>query len=163
MAGTPPLLSGPSLRGRLAAQAYGGDDTRPAPGAIRRVDELMCTEVFALHAGTGLAAALASLEAAGHAQAPVVSSEGALLGMLVVPVFGFGAGIDAETPVSEVMRAPIEPAALGTDIRAVARLLIAAGLPGLPVTDAAGRVCGFIGRADIVRAVGRDPPLDLWI
>lgn len=159
------IASGPgvSLRGRQAAQAYGGDSVRPAPDKIRRVDELMSTEVFALSADTTLGLALRALEASGHAQAPVLAADGALLGLFVPPLFGFAAGVDTDTPISEVMTTPIEAAALGTDIRAVARLLIAVNLPGLPVTDAAGRVCGFIARADIVAAVGQEPPLDLWI
>jgi CBS domain-containing protein len=36
------------------------------------------------------------------------------------------------------------------------------GLPGLPVTDEAGVLSGFISRTDILRAVAADPPLDLW-
>ena len=36
------------------------------------------------------------------------------------------------------------------------------GLPGLPVTDDAGVLSGFISRTDILRAVAADPPLDLW-
>ena len=156
-------LPGASMRSRQAAQAYGSDIAKPALETIRRVDELMSTSVFALHGATGVAAAMASLEASGHAQAPVLGNDGALLGLFVPPLFGFAAGTGADTPVSEVMITPVEPATLGTDIRAVARLLVASHLPGLPVVDAAGRICGFIGRSDIVRAVGQDPPLDLWI
>jgi CBS domain-containing protein len=44
----------------------------------------------------------------------------------------------------------------------VAGVLLDTGLPGLPVTDEAGVLIGFISRTDILRAVAADPPLDLW-
>jgi CBS domain-containing protein len=151
------------VRARQAAQAYGQDDAPTAPQAIRRVDELMTSQVFALDSGMKLAAALQALEASGHAQAPVIGADGKLAGLFVPPLFGFAAGVAADTPLLQVIHAPVEAAAVGTDIRAVARLLVAVNLPGLPVVDAAGRLCGFIGRGDIVRAVGQEPPLDMWI
>lgn len=152
-----------SVRARQAAQAYGQEDTALAPQIIRRVDELMTAEVFALDSGMNLATALQALEASGHAQAPVIGPDGKLAGLFVPPLFGFSAGVSADTPLLQVINAPVEAAAAGTDIRAVARLLVAINLPGLPVVDAAGRLCGFISRGDIVRAVGQEPPLDLWI
>lgn len=151
-----------SLRGRQAAQAYAQDDTAAAPQPIRRVDELMTSEVFVLNSDTRLGAALQALEAAGHAQAPVVGPDRRLLGLFVPPLFGFAPGIDAETPLVQLLAAPVEPASPATDIRAVARLLTATGLPGLAVVNATGQLCGFITRGDIVRAVGQEPPLDLW-
>ena len=47
-------------------------------------------------------------------------------------------------------------------LRRVAAVLLDTGLPGLPVTDEAGVLSGFISRTDILRAVAADPPLDLW-
>ena len=44
----------------------------------------------------------------------------------------------------------------------MAAVLLDTGLPGLPVTDEAGVLSGFISRTDILRAVAADPPLDLW-
>ncbi len=49
-----------------------------------------------------------------------------------------------------------------TALRRVAGVLLDTGLPGLPVTDEAGVLIGFISRTDILRAVAADPPLDLW-
>ncbi len=162
-ADAPEGASRQSVRARQAAQAYGQEEATTAPQTIRRVDELMTAEVFVLDSGMKLAAALQALEASGHAQAPVVGPDGKLAGLFMAPLFGFGAGVTADTPLLQVIRAPVEAAVPGTDIRAVARLLMAVNLPGLPVVDAAGRLCGFIGRGDIVRAVGHEPPLDLWI
>ena len=43
----------------------------------------------------------------------------------------------------------------------VAGVLLDTGLPGLPVTEEAGVLIGFISRTDILRAVAADPPLDV--
>ena len=68
----------------------------------------------------------------------------------------------ARRPVSEVMVSPVPTVAADTELRRVAAALIDTGLPGLPVTDEAGVLVGFIARTDILRAVASDPPLDLW-
>lgn len=44
----------------------------------------------------------------------------------------------------------------------VSAATVGTGLPGLPVTDEAGVLAGFIARTDILRAVAADPPLDMW-
>ena len=68
----------------------------------------------------------------------------------------------ARRPVSEVMASPIPAVTADTELRRVAAVLLDTGLPGLPVTDEAGVLAGFISRTDILRAVAADPPLDLW-
>lgn len=83
-------------------------------------------------------------------------------------------------PVSEVMFSPVPAVSPDADLRRVARVLLDADLPGLPVLesveggdDAAarepagggpkdGELVGFISRSDLLRAVVNDPPLDLW-
>ena len=49
-----------------------------------------------------------------------------------------------------------------TDLRRAASLLLGTGLPGVPVTDPAGQLLGFVSRSDLLRAIVADPPLDLW-
>lgn len=65
--------------------------------------------------------------------------------------------------VVDVMWTPVPSMALNTDIRRVARVLLDTALPGLPVGDDDGRVTGFVSRADILRAVRGDPPLEFWV
>ena len=68
----------------------------------------------------------------------------------------------ARRPVSEVMLSPVPTVSADAALRRVAAVLLDTGLPGLPVTDEAGVLAGFISRTDILRAVAADPPLDLW-
>lgn len=107
------------------------------------------------------------------AQAPVVDALGRVIGLLLradmAPLDLLpepGAVKDAielaRRPVSEVMVSPVPAVAADTALRRVASVLLTTGLPGLPVTDEAGVLAGFISRTDILRAVAADPPLDLW-
>ena len=107
------------------------------------------------------------------AQAPVVDALGRVIGLLLradmapldlLPEPGaVQQAIDlARRPVSEVMASPIPAVTADTELRRVATVLLDTGLPGLPVTDEAGVLAGFISRTDILRAVAADPPLDLW-
>ncbi|GKT25982.1 CBS domain-containing protein [Acidovorax sp. SUPP3334] len=107
------------------------------------------------------------------AQAPVVNAQGQVVGLLLradmaplelLPEPGsVKDAIElARRPVSEVMVSPVPTVAADTELRRVAGVLLDTGLPGLPVTDEAGTMTGFISRTDILRAVAADPPLDLW-
>ena len=107
------------------------------------------------------------------AQAPVVNAMGLVVGMLLradmapldlLPEPGsIKAAIElAQRPVSEVMISPVPTVSIDTELRRVARVLLDADLPGLPVTDEFGALSGFISRNDILHAVAADPPLDVW-
>lgn len=107
-------------------------------------------------------------------QAPVVDAQGALVGLVtraeLLPAQWLTPAVDDATtwkarlaqPVSDVMWSPVPSAHVDTDLRRVASLLLETGLPGLPVTENAGNVIGFVSRSDLLRALATDPPLDLW-
>jgi len=107
------------------------------------------------------------------AQAPVVNAQGRVVGLLLradiapVDLLPQPAAVPqaiarARRSVSEAMVSPVAAVAPDTALRRVAGVLLDTGLPGLPVTDDAGVLQGFITRTDILRAVVADPPLDLW-
>jgi len=107
------------------------------------------------------------------AQAPVVDAQGHVVGLLLradmgpVDLLPRQATVQraislARRAVSEVMVSPVPTVAEDTELRRVALVLLETGLPGLPVTDEAGLLAGFISRTDILRAVATEPPLDLW-
>ena len=107
-------------------------------------------------------------------QAPVVGTDGVLVGLLSRAELMQQERLPGPEShalvwcallmqsVVDVMWTPVPSVAVQTDIRRVARVLLDTGLPGLPVVDDAGVVIGFVSRSDILRAVVADPPLDLW-
>lgn len=106
-------------------------------------------------------------------QAPVLNARGQVVGLLLradmapldlLPEPGAvqQAIALARRPVQDVMVSPVPTVAPYALLRRVAQVLLDTDLPGLPVTDAAGQLQGFVSRSDILRAVAGHPPLDLW-
>jgi CBS-domain-containing membrane protein len=110
----------------------------------------------------------------GIGQAPVIDSQGHLVGLLTrADLLKPNRLPDPDShalvwrallmqSVKDIMWTPVPSAWPDSDIRHVARVLLDTGLPGLPVVEDHGTVVGFISRSDILRAVVTDPPLDLW-
>jgi CBS-domain-containing membrane protein len=160
---------------RSAVQAY-ANTTRPETHRhpLSLVDDILSRNVITLADTATVGDAWALLAQHGIGQAPVVSDDNVLVGLitradLTHPDRLPGPQLHAlvwhalmAQSVVELMFTPVPSAAPGTDIRRVARVLLDTGLPGLPVVDEAGRVTGFVSRSDILRAVVADPPLDLW-
>lgn len=108
------------------------------------------------------------------AQAPVLDAHGQVVGLLLradlappdlLPAPGAQVRHTialARRRVEEVMVSPVPTVTADTALRSVASVLLESDLPGLPVTDAAGQLAGFVSRNDILRAVAGEPPLDLW-
>lgn len=141
---------------------------------LTRVDELMTREVVTLPLAMTIIEAWQTLAQRGVGQAPVVNERNVLVGLLTradllqaerLPSPEASALVwraFLQQGVGDIMLAPVPTVAPDTDIRRVARRLLDAGLPGLPVVDEHGQLQGFISRADILRAVVMEPPLDLW-
>jgi CBS domain-containing protein len=160
---------------RVALAAY-GDARKPAPvrQPLTLVADIMSLAVVTVPDTSTIEGAWALLNHHGIAQAPVVSAEGVLVGLLTRAELTRAEHLpqaDAHAlvwraflaqSVREVMWTPVPSVAADTDIRRLARVLLDTGLPGLPVVDEAGAVRGFVSRSDILRAVVADPPLDLW-
>lgn len=167
---------------RHALAAYGQATAGTAARhRLTTVDELMSRDVLSVAHDATVLDALRRLQAHGVSQAPVLDRRGALVGLflradVVDPAPAVGedpqapaAAGDAAAwaarltrPVAALMWTPVPGVAADADVRRVAGVLLDTGLPGLPVTDDEARVIGFISRADILRAVAADPPLDLW-
>lgn len=161
-------------RTALAAYAQTGNTGQPRH-LLTRVDAIMSSPVITIADTFTVEEAWQVLAQHHLGQAPVVDSDGMLVGLLSradlmrperLP------GPESHTlvwrallmqSVAEIMWTPVPSVAADTDIRRVARVLLDTGLPGLPVVDDHGRVTGFVSRSDILRAVVADPPLDLWI
>lgn len=156
----------PARRDAVAAYAPGGEVARHR---ITSVAELMSRDVLLLAADESLRNAWRALGARGVAQAPVRDGTGRLVGLVRLADLAPPPLVDPSRlsafwaqPVSARMRTPVPAVAAETDVRRLAQVLAATGLPGLPVVDEAGQVQGYIGRGDLMRALAADPPLDLW-
>jgi CBS domain-containing protein len=153
------------------AQAQKPDSQRHP---LTRVDELMSRAVVTLPMDLSLIDAWQRLAQQRIGQAPVVDANQVLVGLLSradllqpdrLPAPDQNALVwraFLQQQVADVMLTPVPSVAPDTDVRRVARVLLDAGLSGLPVVQDDGQVQGFISRSDILRAVVTDPPLDLW-
>ena len=168
----PPVVN---LRLQDAVSAYAQTEQGPqhARQPLTRVSDVMTRGALSVQPDARVNDAWQTLAEHKVAQAPVVDALGRVIGLLVradmapldlLPEPGaVKQAIDlARRPVAEVMVSPVPTVSADTELRRVAAVLLDTGLPGLPVTDEAGVLSGFISRTDILRAVAADPPLDLW-
>lgn len=179
-AGDPVAPRPPALAAYASVQQQAQGDTRQA---LSRVAQVMSPTVFSLGAEQTLAMAWQGLVAHGVAQAPVLSAGAAggaprLVGLLLrsellqpghwpapaAPAEDWQAHAQSfwRQPVADWMITPIAAVSPEADLRRVAAVLLQWRLPGLPVVDEAGALCGFVSRSDVLKAVVADPPLDLW-
>lgn len=138
---------------------------------LRLVEELMSRQLITVPQDASLAEGLARLSEAKVGQAPVVNAGGHLVGLLLrgdlLPT-----PLDLEDsaawaawfkrPVSAAMWTPVPSAHPDTPLREVAQALLDFRLPGMPVLDEQSALIGFLSRSDILRALTREPPLELW-
>ena len=174
-----PVVAAPAppvnLRLQDAVSAYAQTEQGPqqARQPLSKVSDVMTPGALSVEPGVRVNDAWQPLAEHKVAQAPVVDALGRVIGLLLradmapldlLPEPGaVKQAIDlARRPVSEVMVSPVPTVSADTELRRVAAVLLDTGLPGLPVTDEAGTLAGFISRTDILRAVAADPPLDLW-
>lgn len=156
---------GAGARGPLDAYAQAGTDPSPRH-RLYRVNELMSQPAQAVHASAVASLAWQQLGERRLGQAPVLDEDGRLVGLLLRAELAPGPAADMgqhwQQPVQALMRTPVPAVAPDTEVRRVAQVLLDEHLPGLPVVDDNGFLLGFISRSDILRAVAKDPPLDLW-
>lgn len=172
-AAPPPGVVNLRLQDAVSAYAQTVHGTQPQRQPLTKVRDVMTSGALSVRPDVRVNDAWQTLAEHKVAQAPVVDTLGRVIGLLLradmapldlLPEPGaVKQAIDlARRPVSEVMVSPVPTVAADTELRRVAAVLLDTGLPGLPVTDEAGVLAGFISRTDILRAVAADPPLDLW-
>jgi len=172
-AATAPAVVNLRMQDAVSAYAQTGQGPQVARQPLTKVSDVMTTGALSVQPEARVNDAWQTLAEHKVAQAPVVDTLGRVIGLLLradmapldlLPEPGaVKQAIDlARRPVSEVMVSPVPTVAPDTELRRVAAVLLDTGLPGLPVTDEAGVLSGFISRTDILRAVAADPPLDLW-
>lgn len=146
----------------------------PAPWHGLPASDVMHSPVLTLRQDSRVDEAWRQLVLHGRGQAPVVSADAILVGMVtraeLVHSVALAASQDTtqawdswrSQSVESVMLTPIPSIAPDADLRRVASALLDNGLPGLPVVTEEGRVCGFVSRTDVLRAALKDAGLDVW-
>jgi len=159
-------------REALAAYAQAQSSVDAAPRQmIDSVESLMSQPVVSVPLGASVVQAMALLAAARLGQAPVLDAQNRLVGLVLRSELLPGPAdmVSADTwdiwllgPVAERMWTPVPSVQPDTPIRQLAQVLLELRLPGLPVVDAAGALVGFVSRSDVLKALSREPPVDLW-
>jgi CBS-domain-containing membrane protein len=164
------------LRQRGALNAYAQSQTSHVTRQpLVLVEQLMSRRLITVPVQATLAQGMALLAQAQVGQAPVVDDESRLVGLLLradllplpADLLDLEAGGQAwrswlQRPVADLMWTPVPAMRAEVPIRQAAQVLIDLHLPGLPVIDAEGQLLGFLSRSDVLRAITREPPLDLW-
>jgi CBS-domain-containing membrane protein len=129
----------------------------------------MQTRVIRINAGDSVAHAWRTLRDHSIHQAPVMDDDARLVGIVserdLLTALNIDGGRIVESldrVVRDVMTTPVVAAVPVTDIRRIAAVMIDKGVDGVPITNEAGRLLGFVSRGDILSAVVTDPPLSLW-
>lgn len=167
---TPGAGAGPGAQARAA---YGAPSSGRTREPLTRVADVMSRPAFAVTATATVGQAWQELMRRGIGQAPVVTADGTLVGLVgraeLLPIEQLAGAADLPNwqallaaAVTTVMWSPVPSTVPETDLRRAAALLLTTGLPGAPVTDDAGQLLGFVSRSDLLRAMVTDPPLDLW-
>ncbi len=100
---------------------------------------------------------------------PVVASGGGICGIVSDrDLFALAIMDDAEeklepSVVADIMTQKVLTATPDTNIREIARVLIEERIGCMPIVDEDKQVIGMITRSDILRALIKHAPLDLWI
>lgn len=174
-AGAAPEPVAPDATRREAMAAYAQTaSNQPPRHPLKLVRDIMNPGAITLNDRATVAQAWALLAQHQLGQAPVLDTDGMLVGLLTRAELMRAdrlPGPQTHTlvwqallaqSVADVMWTPVPSVSPDTDIRMLARVLLDTGLPGLPVVDEPGVVIAFVSRTDILRAVVADPPLDLW-
>jgi CBS domain-containing protein len=160
--------------GARVAAAYGAGSPSVTREPLTEVAEVMSRPVLSVAADATVAEAWQTLVARGVGQAPVTAADGSLVGLVgraeLLPAAQLVVAASdpaawralLDQPVSAVMWSPVPCTLPHTDLRQAAALLLATGLPGVPVTDTSGQLQGFVSRSDLLRAIATDPPLNLY-
>jgi len=145
----------------LAAYGQAASPTLAPTRLPRRVSQVMSGTVVTVQADATLAEAAAWMVREQVGQAPVIDERQQLVGLLGRAQILAG-WADPEQPVREAMVSPVPAALPETDVHLVAKVMLQADVPGLPVVDADGGLCGFVARTDLLRVLADEPALEVW-
>lgn len=141
----------------------------PERGPVLHAYQLMTRDVFTVRPEATVEEAWHALVGYHYGQAPVLDRTLRLVGQVstwdLLTVINVEAGQVRDVlqrRVADVMTSPVVSVDPVSDVRRVARVLLAHGLAGMPVMTEQHELVGIITRSDLLRALANDPPLSLW-
>lgn len=164
------------LPGREGEDAgYGRDAYRTAVRGdsmrerVYQAREIMSAPVVSVDPGITAVEAWGRFDEHGFRNMPVLSREGALVGilsdrdLLKQLIITDGKVVDArDITVRDIMTGDVIATGPTTDIRRVARAMLEQHLGLMPVIDEGGGLLGVVTRSDILHAIIRHPGFSLW-
>lgn len=137
--------------------------------------QIMSRKVVTVSENLSLSAAWDMLEEHAFRHLPVVAdSDGMLIGMLTEHDFVISAVEIGGLPplpsskariqtVAQLMSSPILSATIDTDIHELAAVMYERHIGAVPILDKQGLLAGIITHRDILKALVKPEPLELWI
>ena len=161
---TPPTPQPRNTLAREAVSAYADATHGPSlrTPRITLVEAVMSRDVSSVQDTATLAEAAQWMSRQKVGQTPVLDPQGHIVGMIGLAEL-FAPPVEPQALVSSRMVSPVPATTPDTDIRLVARVLVDSNLPGLPVVDAEGALCGFVSRGDLLKVFAEEAALDAWI
>lgn len=136
---------------------------------IYHAHQLMSHPVSTVQMEMDILAARRYFQQQGFQQMPVMSAQQCLVGMLSVEDLLQFIIIDGDQVqhlrgkrVADAMSQEVITADPVSDIRRVAQVMQEYHLHGVPIVDEQDALTGIVSRSDILRAVTKDPPLNMW-
>ena len=157
---------------RLAQQAYqqqAHQDIAPRPAFLAQ--DLMTSPVTSLPSDRTLLEAWSVMKHKGIHHLPVTSVHGALVGMIsdhdLLPYAHElesvnSPGPSAEHNLAHVMSSRVLSATPTTEIHEIARVMLDEHVSAIPILDSSRHPVGILSTSDILRAIARQSPLELW-
>ncbi len=144
---------------RHSAEAAAGADRQPA--VLAR--QIMTASVVTLPPDAALAEAWEIVRRRRFRHVPVLTREGRLVGILSDrDLFRAGEGRPG-LRVADAMSTRVLTATPDTEIREVARVLVAERIGCLPIVGPAHELVGILTTTDVLRCVVHHAPLELWV
>ncbi len=140
-----------------------------------RARQIMTSPVVSLHENTSIVEAWQLFRNQRFRHVPVLSAKGDLIGLLsdrallrYAAVTGNIPPYDLNSPqarisIKDICSDNVLTATPDVEIREIARLLIELHMGAMPIVDKYDNLVGIITRADILRIVVTQAPLELWI
>ena len=165
-----------SPKGKLAKQAYSTTTSahKEREPAIR-ARQIMTSPVVSLHENTSIVEAWHLFRHRRFRHVPVLSAKGDLIGLLSDRALLRYAAVSGNVPpyelnspqsrisIKNICSDKVLTATPDVEIREIARLLFELHMGAMPIVDKYDNLVGIITRADILRTVVTQAPLELWI